>query len=1098
MKNICLIILFLIIPTFVFAFQQVEFQAEFGQEGSGPGQLNEPSDIAVDPGGKIYVADKANKRIQVLSQDGKMVNEWSSRKGYKWTMESPSGIALYGDRVYITDSSLDKVLIFTKDGEFIDEFGSSGSDPKQFDEPEGIFVYQGIIYVADAGNHRLQTFSLDGIYLRSIGVKGNAAGQMRRPTDVAVDHKGDIYVTDEDNKRVQVFDSAGRNYKNYVDVSGPSSIAMDKDGFFVADAEDYKIKKFNFDRRLLLSFGTEGGGKSQFRTLSGISIDQNGNVFAVDAKKNTIQRFSAEKPSGIFPEPAPPLDSVKWIRDINVSASDMVWSDDILYVTNKKEDAVFFIQGGMVKKVVKGQGNERFNDPQGITVDSEGYIWVVDSGNDRVLKFNKEGNIVSILGSSGSTEASFSSPNGICITRGGIVYVADSGNERIQVFNTSGVYMSKIEKISYEELKRPVDVAVDASDNVYVVDEKWNRVFKFNPAGTLVMAIGHEGEYDGEFKEPKNIVVTKDEIFILDSANTRVQVFDYKGKFLRKFGARGKGKGDFIEPVSLALKDETTIFISDPVNERIQELGIIYTPLTILNPKAEPAVREINLNWPKNQESFISHYNIYRSEDKVNYKLITSSKDISFRDGNVNPGITYFYRVSAVAKNGNEGGKSSHVEAVAKKLVASPPTDINAFPGQNEISLNWKIAREGDISAYVIYKEADGAFKEIARSKADSFIDRGLKPNTTYIYKVTAISTDGEEGRGTTIKATTIQKKTAMLTDIKASPEENEILLSWATDKEGDIASYIIYREVDGVFKEIGRSNTGSFIDRGLKPNMTYAYKVTAVSAAGEEGQSAIVRATTIRKKPPIDLAVLKMRDIFPNAYKIYEKEGIGRIRLSNNLSRTLSDIRVFFNVKEFMNAPAEVEITELSPEKPIEIDLKPVFNNKILRLKENTSVQAELKIIYSMDNEIKSLSVPHDLMVIITDRKYTAADEKRFKTALHALDETAAKKPEKEVVKKIRERLRTEESLIKRLVAKGLGYGEAVTCIYLLRDGGRYLNDVLDLRDGGQSWADIISTYDISLADVTDILKEVEQAISKKPQPKKKERSRESEKYLK
>ncbi|MBM4137321.1 MAG: 6-bladed beta-propeller [Nitrospira sp.] len=786
MKRIYLMILFLFLPTIAIAFQQVEFKMEFGQEGAGPGQMQEPSDIAVDSDGKIFVTDTGNKRINIMGPDGNIIASWSNKESNRGTMGAPSGIVLYEDKVYVTDSDLDKVLIFTRDGKCIDEFGSRGSAPKQFDEPKGIYVHQGIIYVADTGNHRIQIFSLEGIYLQSIGVKGTEIGQMHSPTDVAVDQNGYIYVSEAGNNRVQVFDAYGKYYRDYHDVVKPSSLCIDKNGFFVADAGNFQIKKFDFEGHLLVSFGSKGEGQAQFRALSGISLDRDGNVFAVDTKKNTIQKFSPEKYKGAFPEFAPPLNSVRWLHDIPVYVADMIWHDDVLYATSQKEDSIFIIQQGMVRKVIMGQGTERLDDPSGIAIDPEGFLWVVDSNNNRVLRLNKDGKVKSVIGAGGKQEGYFSSPQGIAISQKGIVYIADSGNKRVQIFNTDGVYMSKIENIYSERFERPVDLDVDVSGNIFVVDEDANRVYVFNAEGRYVQSIGKKGEGDGELKRPTCILVTMDEIFVLDSGNYRIQIFDHKGRFLRKFGTRGNGKGDFIEPLRLALKDETTLFVSDVGNEKIQEFGILYTPRTPLNIKAESGMREINLRWSKGLESFVSHYNVYRSENKKTYELIASPVKPSFVDKNVKLGMTYFYKVSAVAKNGNESGESDFIAAGIKKILSSPPGEIKVTVGENEILFMWEPDKEGHVASYVMYREIDGRFQEIGRIKTTSFTDKGLKPDTPYLYKITSISIDDEESEGVPIKVTTKKKVIAPPTHIKVFPAVDEITLSWQLDKEGN------------------------------------------------------------------------------------------------------------------------------------------------------------------------------------------------------------------------------------------------------------------------------------------------------------------------
>gem|GEM_PF-2404739 len=1272
MKNRFLAFLTLILcflPCTSYSLLQIGFKSEFGQGGSGPGQMNEPADIAIDADGTIYLADKSNRRVTVMTNDGKFLASWQSRDGDKWQMSAPSGIGISENRIYISDSDKDKVLVFSRDGSFLDEFGGSGSAPKQFDNPKGIAVNRGVIYVADTGNHRVQVFSSDGIYLQSIGEKGDRDGQMRSPLDVAVDHNGSIYVADSGNNRIQVFSPSGEHLKNYHDLSMPVSICTDKDGFYVADAGNFRIKRLAFDGRLLLSFGTKGEGPAQFRDLSGISLDQSGDLFIADAAKNTIQRFSPEQIKGNPPEFSPPLNSVKWLGEVSVIATDMAWHKNVLYATNQKDDSVIVIQDGLVRKVIMGQGNDLMDNPWGISVDPEGFIWVVDSGNNRLIRMNTDGKIQSVIGGPGKREGYFSSPKGIYISQKGIMYIADSGNERVQIFNTDGVYMNKIEKFSEEGFENPVDIDADTAGNVFVVDEDAHAVYKFNPEGKYLLTIGKKGEGNGEFRNPKGVLVTDNEIMVLDSGNQRIQVFDHRGAFLRKFGAKGKSKGDFLDPFALVLRDDVTISVADTGNERIQEIGLSYTPRTPLNLKAESGIREITLSWPKGMDKYVGAYNVYRSTDKKPYSLIASPSKTSFTDKEVKPGKAYSYRISAVAKNGNEGARSEPVEAVAKKLILlqpddiritageteialawqadsegtadvysisreedgkfreiartrdnsfkdtglktdttylyriisvspggeesfpatvsaattkksvtppAPPAHIKVTPGETEITFNWQVnqnsaidshavyrevegvfrelarvkgdiytdaglkpdtmytykiasvSRDGaesegvpvrvstnkrfikppsgirisagpdevviswqnekaaNIDACIIYKEIDGAFKEIGRIKGESFSDRGLKIDNTYIYKISALAPDGAESEGVLLKATTKRKVLVPPANITATPDDTEVILAWKPDKDPYITTYVIYRAIDGTLQEVGRVRSDSYTDAGLKPNTPYVYKITSVNTEGEESYGAIVKTSTIQRQPDIEVTVIKSRDIFSNAYKVYEKEGIGRIRIQNISNRVLTGAAVSFMIKEYMNSPYETGAGDILPGAGTEIDLKPVLNEKVLATREKTSLKSEVKVLYTVDGKTKHVTIPHTVMIAVAERNYNPADEKLFLAALKSFDKMSIKKPEQEVIRKIKESLSVDEGLIRSLRDKELSFGECVTCLYLFKYKGKPLDDILILRSGGQSWQEIVGFYNVYHDDVADVLKDIEEGISKKKAKKK------------
>jgi|Deesub1362A_J573_1020465.scaffolds.fasta_scaffold00013_140 DNA-binding beta-propeller fold protein YncE/transglutaminase-like putative cysteine protease len=852
------IFLFFSLPVSVPALQQVKFIGEFS--------VGSPFGVAVDKDGRIYVTDKKGT-VKVL-KDGEVVLSWGGKSAdKKWRLKRPAGIALYEDRVYITDSALGKVFIFSKDGEYIDSFGSKGSKAKEFDTPHGIFVYGGVVYVADTGNRRVQVFGSNGVYIGSIGTKGERIMLLNKPTDVAVDHRGYVYVVDSKSKRVQVFKPSGKHYRNFTEFKNPVAIAITEDGFFVADRGSYKVKKYDFDGNLLLSFGMKGNGRAQFRAISGIAADAEGKVFVADSKKGTLQVFASEKKTGTgMLEYSPPPTSVRWLNDIEVNAGNIFWDGQRLYAVDRgNRDSIFIIKNGEIEKVLEFKGYKL----GAIAKDSDGFLWAVDLRKDRILKIDKDGNVVLHVGSSGSSEGRFSKPSGIAVSKNGMVYVADKNNGRVQVFNTSGVFVGTIgDEEDNEILKSPSSVALDKKGNVFVVDDEKCSVLKFSPDGRLVLAFGGKGSNPGLFKNPNSIALTRNEIFVLDEGNNRIQVFDHKGKFLRAFGTEGSGKGDFKEPASLAVKDGIVLMIADTGNRRIQTLEMVYTPKTPFPPKAEGGMRKITLSWVSSVEEFVEEYKVYRSEDrKTGFKEIAVVRKNSYVDEDVIPDKTYFYRISAVARHGNEGRKSRIAQAKATKYIPPAPSGLKADASDRDVTLTWQSSDKGVVAYYAVYRKVDGKFKLLGKVQSTSFLDKSVKPNTSYSYMVTAFSVDDVESKGAYVKATTLAET-----------------------------------------------------------------------------------------RPPVEMTVLEMRDIFSNIYKNYEKDGIGKIRLTNNTWQEISKLKVSFTVKEFMDFPTEVEV-DIAPKQSIDVVIKAVFNNKILEVTENTPVQTEIKISYYDNEQLKTYS---------------------------------------------------------------------------------------------------------------------------------------------
>jgi DNA-binding beta-propeller fold protein YncE len=171
-----------------------------------------PADLAVSKDDNLYCSDEYGNFIAWYSSDGERLGQWGEAGSGEGQLSGPSGIAFDSDdNLYVVDSLNDRVQKFTKDGNFITSWGGSGSGGGQLNRPWGIAVDKDDnVYVADWGNDRVQKFSADGNPLLTFGGASGQGGDLLRPSGVAVDSEGDVYVVDWGNKKVQIYDPEGQ------------------------------------------------------------------------------------------------------------------------------------------------------------------------------------------------------------------------------------------------------------------------------------------------------------------------------------------------------------------------------------------------------------------------------------------------------------------------------------------------------------------------------------------------------------------------------------------------------------------------------------------------------------------------------------------------------------------------------------------------------------------------------------------------------------------------------------------------------------------------------------------------------------------------
>ena len=258
-----------------------EFIGEFSKFGKGDGEITWPTAIAADRDGNVYVSDEARHDVQVFDRDGKFLRRWGSQGSGPGQFDRPAGLAVDPDgNVLVADGLNNRVQKFDRNGQLLLAWGEAGSGPGQFNMPWGIAVDgQGRVYVSDWRNGRVQQFDAAGAYLASFG-DADGEGRLDRPAGLDVDSLGNLYVSDYGQDVVRVYQPDGGHLTT---LTGEGSLSKWAVPYVAADPEMTQMRQQYAD--------TIATWERVFNGPIGIAVDEQDNVIIADSCKHRLQVY---------------------------------------------------------------------------------------------------------------------------------------------------------------------------------------------------------------------------------------------------------------------------------------------------------------------------------------------------------------------------------------------------------------------------------------------------------------------------------------------------------------------------------------------------------------------------------------------------------------------------------------------------------------------------------------------------------------------------------------------------------------------------------------------------------------------------------------
>jgi NHL repeat-containing protein len=308
------------------------YRGGFGRRGGGlPGGFFDTRGIAVGTNGDLYVIDSYEEgtfqrfdRIERFDKFGRFMHDWGGFGTGNGQFNSPTNIAIdvhSNFDVYVTDTGNNRVQRFDRNGVFLNAWGELGRDDGEFDQPKGIAVESdGSILVVDSNNFRIQKFTSEGDFIRKWGGRGSSNNQFQQNIDgIAVDSNDDNYVIQgtghifanwcvkkfhSDGSFVKEFGSIGENPGQFHDV--PRGIAIFGDSVAVATpsgipGRGFNVHEFTRDGVFITRFCPAGTGEGQSLAVRFIAITDTtfqGNICYTTSDSNLIlpmvMKFSTE------------------------------------------------------------------------------------------------------------------------------------------------------------------------------------------------------------------------------------------------------------------------------------------------------------------------------------------------------------------------------------------------------------------------------------------------------------------------------------------------------------------------------------------------------------------------------------------------------------------------------------------------------------------------------------------------------------------------------------------------------------------------------------------------------------------------------------
>lgn len=278
-----------------------------GSRGTGLGQFTKPRSLAVDRNDNLYVVDMTG-RVQKFSAGGELLTSWRMPET---DLGKPKGMSCDANgNIVILEPHYQRVNHFTADGSLVEQWGVGGTNVGELTLPRSVAMNsRGDVFVSEYTTvDRVQGFSAANHRpLLCFGRPGTRDGEFNRAEGLGIDGHDRIYVADSCNHRIQLFSPDGRWLKTFGragrgngELSYPYDVRVDKEGRqYVCEFGNSRIQVFNARNEFLEMIGGPGSKPGQFNNPWAIALDSRGNLYVADAGNHRVQKLVAVRSESV-------------------------------------------------------------------------------------------------------------------------------------------------------------------------------------------------------------------------------------------------------------------------------------------------------------------------------------------------------------------------------------------------------------------------------------------------------------------------------------------------------------------------------------------------------------------------------------------------------------------------------------------------------------------------------------------------------------------------------------------------------------------------------------------------------------------------------